>query len=114
MPISREVMNVQREKKIRGAMGMWAPFWLVDDQYRPREDGLVFSLVYQHPVYGWVKHHFKYDGFNDVLYHMGEARLSEADVLAIQEQEPFIPGEVSTRVPNAPQSRKSLPLRAAR
>ncbi len=111
MPISREVMNAQREQKIRGAMEQWAPIWLIDDEYRPREDGLVFSLVYQHPIYGWVKHHFKYDGFNDVLYHMGEARLNEDSTFAIQEQEPFIPGEVSSRVPNAPAARRSLLLK---
>ncbi len=113
MPISREAMNKQREQKIRGAMGQWAPLWLIDDDYRPREDSLVFSLAYQHPVYGWVKHHFKYDGFNDVLYHMGEERLTEESALAIQEQEPYIPGEVSSRVPNAPAARKSLPLKAS-
>ncbi len=114
MPISREAITAQREQKIRSTMAQWAPIWLVDEQFRPREDSLVFSLVYQHPVYGWVKHHFKYDGFNDVLYHMGEARLPEESALAVQEQEPYIPGEVSTRVPNAPAARKSLKLQAAR
>ena len=113
MAISRETINAQREKKIQGAMGQWAPLWLIGDQYRPREDGLVFSLAYQHPSYGWVKHHFKYDGFNDVLYHMGEERLTEDSALAIQEQEPYIAGEVSSRVPNAPAARKSLLLKTS-
>ncbi len=113
MPISRETINANREKKIRSAMGQWAPLWLIDDQYRPREDSMVFSLAYQHPVYGWVNHHFNYDGFNDVLYHMGEARLSEEDALAIQEKEPYTPGEVSSRVPNAPAARKSLLLKTS-
>jgi hypothetical protein len=111
MPISREAITAQREHKIRSAMGHWAPLWLINDQYRPREESLVFSLAYQHPVYGWVKHHFKYDGFNDVLYHMGEACLNEDSALTIQEQEPFISGDVSLRVPNAPAARQSPPLK---
>ncbi len=81
MAISRETIMAQREKKIRGAMAQWAPIWLIDEEYRPREDGVVFSLAYQHPIYGWVKQHYKFDGFNDVLYHMGEARLSEDSAL---------------------------------
>ncbi len=113
MALSREAINAQRAAKIRGAMGQWAPIWLIDEEYRPREDGVVFSLAYQHPLYSWVRQHFKYDGFNDVLYHMGIERLTEERALAIQEQEPYIPGEVSSRVPNAPAARKSLLLKTS-
>lgn len=110
MPISRDTMRAKRDKKVRAAMGQWAPIWLVNEEYRPREDSLVFNLVYQHPIYSWVNHRFKYDGFNDVLYHMGEKRLREEETLSLQEQEPFIPGEISTRVPNEPAARPSPPL----
>ncbi len=107
MPMSREEIAAQRERKIRDVMAGWAPIWLVSDEYRPREDSLIFGLVYQHPQYGWVNQRFKYDGYNDVLYHMGEQRLSEEDTLPIQEQEPYLPGAISSRVPNAPAYRQN-------
>ena len=110
MPISQEEMRVKRDKKVQAAMAEWAPLWLVNEEYRPREDGLLFNLVYQHPIYSWVNHRFKYDAFNDVLYHMGEKRLHEEETLTIQDQEPYLSGEISTRVPNEPANRPTSPL----
>ncbi len=102
MALTREQMAARRERKVRPVMQQYAPVWLTNDDYRPREDSMVFDLIYDNPTYGWVQHRFKYDAFADVLYHMGIKRLSETEVLPIQEQEPFIPGEVATRVPIEP------------
>jgi hypothetical protein len=107
--LTRQQMSEKRDKKIRSAMEQWAPIWLVSEDYQPQRDSLLFNLVYQHPIYGWVNQRFKYDGFNDVLYHLGERVVKEEDTLSIQEQEPFIPGEVATRVPNDPSRRLSPP-----
>jgi hypothetical protein len=107
--LTRQQTSQKRDVKVRSAMGQYAPLWLVSEDYQPQRESLVFNLVYQHPIYGWVNHRFKYDGFNDVLYHLGERVVKEEDTLPIQEQEPFIHGEVATRVPNDPSHRLSVP-----
>lgn len=114
MAFTKEQMREKRDRKISASLAERAPIWLVDDDYRPREDSLVFNLVYAHPVYGWASERYKYDAFNDVLYHMGERRLTEEEALKIAEQEPHIPGEVATRVPLDPAQRLSPPLPAER
>ena len=110
MPISREEMIAKRDEKVLSALKELAPLWLLNEKYRPHEDALSFNLVYDSPVYGWVSHRYKYDGFNDVLYHLGERRLGEEEVLKVQEQEPYVGGEVATTVPNRPAARPSPPL----
>lgn len=110
MAFSRQQLSEKRDKKLRSALEQWAPVWLVSEDYQPQRETLVFNVVYQHPIYGWVNQRFKYDGFNDVLYHLGERVLKEKDTLVLQEQEPHIPGEVATRVPNDPSRRLSPPL----
>jgi hypothetical protein len=108
--VTEAEMREKRDIKVNGAMAQLAPIWLVNEEYRPHEDSVLFNLVYTNPVYGWVSQRFKYDGFNDVLYHMGERRLTEDEVLPVQEQEPYINGEVATNVPNQPANRPSPPL----
>lgn len=110
MAISNEQMKARRDRKLRQTLKDLAPIWLVNDEYRPQEDSLVFNVIYLAPVYGWVNQRYKYDAFNDVLYHMGQRRLKEEETLQIQEQEPYIPGEIATRVPVNPAHRLSPPL----
>ena len=110
MPFSRKEMSAKRDKKVTAALKDLAPIWLVNDEYRPREDSMVFNVVYLDPVDGWINHRYKYDAFNNVLYHMGTKRLKEEETLQIQEQEPYISGEVATRVPVNPAHRLSPPL----
>src|SRR5258708_22879195 len=110
MAIPRQQIAAKRDIKVRAAMSQLAPIWLVTDDYRPNEDALLFNLVYDNPVYGWVNERYKYDSYNDVLYHMGERRLKEEEVLPLEDKDPYIPGEVATRVPNSPAGRPSPPL----
>ena|SRR5215475_10423902 len=110
MALTHERMREKRDHKVSLAMRDLAPIWLVNEEYRPREDSLVFNLVYLSPVDGWVSERFKYDAFNDVLYHMGVRKLSEEETLGLQEHDPFITAEVATRVPNSPAGRPSTPL----
>lgn len=102
MPYTQEQVAQQRDKRVRETLQELAPIWLVNDVFRPREDALIFNLVYQDPSYGWMNRRFKFDAFNDVLYHLGWRLLSEEETLAIQETEPFIAGEVALHVPNSP------------
>ncbi len=107
---TREQAIVRRDRKVRGTMGGIAPMWLVNDEFRPAEESCLFDLVFQHSRYGWVRQRYKYDAFNDVLYHMGESRMRETETLPILETEPYLPGEVATAVPVNPQERESPPL----
>lgn len=106
---TREQSIARRDQKVREALQNAAPLWLINDDFRPVEESLIFDLVYLHSIYGWVQHRYKYDAFNDVLYHMGEMRLSETQTLTLQEQDPYFPGEISLAVPNNPQGRPSPP-----
>ncbi len=107
MALTREDIAQKRDKKVREALSHFAPIWLVSEDYRPREDALIFHLVFEDPSYGWMNRRYKYDGFNDVLYHMGWRILTESEALAVQEMEPYISGDVARHVPNAPGFRTS-------
>jgi len=113
MPISYQEAVRKRDLKVFAALSPVAPVWMVNDEFRPREEALLFNLVYVNPVYGWINERYKYDTFNDVLYHMGERRLREEEALPVQELEPYIPGEVATRVPDSPAYRLDPPLAPA-
>lgn len=105
MPHDLERMREGRGEKIRSAFSDSAPVWLLDEEYQAQEDSLVFNLIYFHPVHGWINAHCKYDGVTDVLYPLGEARLSEEQVLEIQDTEPFIVGLGEATVPDNPSNR---------
>ncbi|SRR5258708_7258743 len=107
MPFTRDQLAQKRDAKLRVAMTERAPIWLSNEDFHPRTDSLAFDLVYADPVYGWVSQRFKYDGFNDVLYQLGERRLNEADALTYQDKDPYIAGEVATFVFNEPGNRPS-------
>jgi hypothetical protein len=114
MLYTQEQIKELRDIKINEMLQGLAPVWLVKEEFRPREDSLIFNLVFQDPSYGWLSRHFKYDGFSDVLFHLGWRLLSEDEALAIQEQEPYIPGEVALHVPNAPGNRVNESLHQPR
>jgi hypothetical protein len=105
MPFTKEQVAGLRDKKLADTMSDLAPIWMVNDEFRAREDALIFNLVFQDPSYGWMNRRFKYDGFNDVLYHLGWRLLSEDETLKVQETEPYIPGDIALHVPNAPSFR---------
>lgn len=102
MGFTKEQVAALRDAKLRDTMSDLAPIWLVHEEFRPREDAVIFNLVFQDPSYGWMNRRFKYDGFNDVLYHLGWRLLTEEETLDIQETEPYIAGETAVHVPNAP------------
>ncbi len=105
MSYTLEQVKELRDIKIHEMLQGLAPIWLVKEEFRPREDSLIFDLVFQDPSYGWMNRHFKYDAFSDVLYHLGWRLLSEDETLSIQAQEPYLASEVALHVPNAPANR---------
>ncbi|MBX3064812.1 MAG: hypothetical protein U0528_12445 [Anaerolineae bacterium] len=105
MALTLEQAQLRRQIKIQDSMAEFAPIWLTNDTYNEGEQALVFELIYAHPHDGMIRERFRYDAFNDVLYHKGAQKVTEEEVLAIEDQAPYVDGDVLTRVPIAPRGR---------
>lgn len=90
----------RRDAKVIPHLEQYAPVWLVDQQVMPQDDAVQFNVIFQHHLYGWVNRRYRYDAFNDVLYHKGQNLVSEKDVLEIQETEPWVVAGI-VDIPNA-------------
>lgn len=82
----------QRDEKVHPVLKPYTPVWLVGEQVILEEEAVLFNVVFYDPQNGWLNRRYRYDAFNDVLYHMGERRISEAEALAIQQREPYLNG----------------------
>jgi hypothetical protein len=105
MSVRTDKLSAQRNKKVQETFHDLAPLWLIDDEYRAREDSFFFNVVYLHPVHGWINQRARFDTFNNNLYHLGEARVSEEGALQLQELEPFASGTGAASTPNNPANR---------
>jgi len=86
-----ETLLKKRDAQAIPHLEQYAPVWLFDEKLMPEDDSVLFSVVFQHPFYGWVQRRYRYDGFGDVLYYLGEIAIPEAEALTIQSQaEPYI------------------------
>ncbi len=69
----------------------YAPVWLIEEKIVPDDESVIFNVVFQHNVYGWVKRRYEYDGFANVLYDLGEIMIAEEEALTLQSQhQPYI------------------------
>ena len=81
----------KRDAQVKLHLEQYAPVWLFDEKLVPDDESVIFSVVFQHNLYAWVKRRYKYDGFNDVLYYLGQIAIPEDEAFAIQSQsEPYI------------------------
>lgn len=97
---SAQVLLTKRDKKVRPHLEQYAPAWLVDEKIIMEDEAVQFNVVFQHHLYGWVNRRYRYDGFNDVLYHKGQTAVSEEQALEIEQQEPYIVPSVAD-IPNS-------------
>lgn len=95
---SEASLKAKRDATARPHLIQYAPVWLIDEKVMPDDEAIQFNVVFQHSRYGWVSRRYRFDGFNNVLYHKGERIISEAEALKVQEQEPYI----SAVVPDIP------------
>lgn len=98
--IPENVILKKRDEKAKPHLEQYAPVWLVDQQIVPADDAVAFDVVFQHNLYGWVKRRYRFDAFNNVLYHKGQVVISEEEALRIQEGEPYVAVPVPD-IPNA-------------
>jgi hypothetical protein len=93
-----KLIREKRDAKVLLHLEQYAPVWVVDETPFPQDDALQFNVVFYHPRYGWVSRRYRYDAFNDVLYHQGQNLISEAQALEIEEKKPYISAEVINTV----------------
>lgn len=98
--MDQQAVKHRRDLKAREHLGQYAPIWLIDEKFFDEDEALQFNVVFQHNLYGWVSRRYRYDGFNDVLYHKGQTTISEEKSIEIQQQEPYLAGQI-TDMPNA-------------
>jgi hypothetical protein len=97
---SEHVLLAKRDKTVRHHLEQYAPVWIVDQKIIPQDEAVQFNVVFQHNLYGWVNRRYRYDGFNEVLYHKGQQQITEEEALKAQESEPYLTATV-TDIPNA-------------
>lgn len=90
----------KRDEKAIPHLEQYAPVWIIDEKFIEEDEAVQFNAVFRHNLYQWVSRRYRYDGFNNVLYHKGQQLLQEDEVLEIQEQEPYLTRTV-TDIPNA-------------
>ncbi len=94
------ILREKRDIKAQPHLEQYAPVWMAEEKVMPKDDAIVFNVVFQHPYYGWVNRRYRYDAFNDVLYYRGQITLSEAQAVEVQEKTPYIEVTVAD-VPNS-------------
>ena len=100
MATEQQSLLKKRDDKVRAHLEQYAPVWLIDEKLIPEDEAVQFNVVFQHKLYGWVSRRYRYDGFNDVLYHKGQQTISEDEALKLQEQEPYL-ATVVNDIPNS-------------
>ena len=90
----------QRDAKAKPHLEQYAPVWLTDEKIIMEDQAVQFHIVFRHNRYGWVSRRYRYDGFNNTLYHKGQTALNEDDALDITENDPYVDATVAD-TPNA-------------
>lgn len=90
----------KRDAKAKPHLQQYAPVWKIDEQIFVEDESVQFNVLFQHINHGWVSRRYRYDAFNDTLYHKGQQVVSEDDALEYMTQEPYIEAIV-TDIPNS-------------
>ena len=76
-------VHAMRDEKAIPHLEQYAPVWIIEEKLVPEDSSILFNVLFQHNLYGWVNRRYKYDGFNNVLYHKGQNLMDEDDALDI-------------------------------
>lgn len=91
-----EEIRQKRDVKAMQHLEQYAPVWIVEEIVFAEEEAIQFNVVFEHPTAGdnnkpaWVNRRYRYDAFNNTLYHKGQNRVDEDDILELTEDEPYI------------------------
>ena len=100
MKSNEQTMIEKRDAKAKPHLEQYAPVWLVEQRMMPDDEAILFDVVFQHNLYGWVRRRYRFDAFNNVLYYRGQTIIPEEETLKYQEKDPYLSVEV-TDLPNA-------------
>ncbi len=89
-----------RDEKARPHLRQYAPVWLLREDIIAEEESIQFHVLFQHHLHGWVDRRYRYDGFNNTLYHKGQTQLTEETALDYMLEAPYIAATVAD-IPNA-------------
>ena len=95
-----EMLLKRRDDATRHHLEQYAPVWIVDQKIIEEDEAVQFNVVFQHKLYGWVNRRYRYDGFNDVLYHKGQNTIKEIEAVDVQSADPYI-AVVVNDIPNS-------------
>ena len=95
-----QALRTKRDLKAKPHLDQYAPVWIIEEKIIPEDEAILFNVMFEHPDYGWVNRRYRYDGFNDVLYHKGQTLMSADAVLKTQDAEPYIAATIAD-IPNA-------------
>lgn len=105
--ITAQQLSAKRDEKVKSHLEQYAPVWIVDEQPMLVDEAVQFTVLFLHPTASdqfapaWVTRRYRYDAFNDTLYHKGQTRLSEDEALdLINGKEPYLTA-TSEDMPNA-------------
>jgi len=79
-------VHEKRDEKAIPHLTQYAPVWIINEKLIPEDSSLQFNVLFRHNKYGWVNRRYKYDGFNNTLYHKGQTTMDEDEALDIIEE----------------------------
>lgn len=98
--MNEQLLLQKRDERVHEHLVQYAPIWIVDQKIIPEDEAVQFNVVFQHNLYGWVNRRYRFDGFNNVLYHKGQHSITETEALKVQDKEPYLIS-TTTDIPNA-------------
>ena len=93
-------LTEKRDAKAMPHLAQYAPVWILQEQVFVEEEAVQFHALFQHHLHGWVDRRYRYDAFNDTLYHKGQTLVHENDALEMTLENPYIDAQV-VDIPNA-------------
>ena len=97
--VTMSELKSKRDDKTIPHLEQYAPVWIVDEKIMLEEDAIQFNVVFNHSSHGWVNRRYRYDGFNNTLYHKGQTLLDEDESLETSLKEPYVSATVAN-IPN--------------
>jgi hypothetical protein len=89
-------LKTKRDQRTLPHLEQYAPVWIVDEKMLLEDEAIQFNVLFLHPTAGdnyapsWVNRRYRYDAFNNALYHKGQTRVSEEDAIAMtNEKTPY-------------------------
>ena len=99
-------LKTKRDAKAKPHLEQYAPVWLIEEKVLLEEEAIQFNVVFLHSRAGldekpaWVSRRYRFDAFNNTLYHKGQTLLDEDEAVEIQANEPYLNATLSD-IPNS-------------